>query len=61
MSETYVHISDAALVSDMTNDPIDLKRAMIERIGADAWLKVWTPSDFIDLASRAAVDRRYSG
>ena len=35
----------------------DLKKAMLERIRADAPRKVWTPSDFVDLASRDAVDK----
>ncbi len=30
---------------------------MLDRIRADAPRKVWTPSDFVDLASRDAVDK----
>lgn len=41
----------------MSNDSPDLKTAVLERIRADAPRKVWTPSDFIDLASRDAVDK----
>ena len=44
-------------VSDMKNDSPDLKKAMQERLLADALRKVWTPSDFVDLASRDAVDK----
>src|ERR1019366_3880997 len=44
-------------VSDMNRDSPDLKTAMLERIRADAPRKVWTPSDFVDLASRDAVDK----
>jgi hypothetical protein len=43
--------------SDMDSDSPDLKTAMLERIRADAPRKVWTPSDFVDLASRDAVDK----
>lgn len=35
----------------------NLKTAMLERIRADAPRKIWTPSDFVDLASRDAVDK----
>jgi len=35
----------------------DLKPAILARIHADAPRKVWTPSDFIDLASRDAIDK----
>lgn len=38
------------------NSP-DLKTAMLERIRADAPRRVWTPNDFVDLASRDAVDK----
>ncbi len=41
----------------MDSDSPDLKTAMLERIRADAPRKVWTPSDFVDLASRDAVDK----
>src|ERR1700722_16888250 len=44
-------------ISDMTSDPLDLKRAILERIRADTPRKAWTPSDFVDLASRDAVDK----
>jgi len=43
--------------SDMNSDSPDLKTAMLDRIRADAPRKVWTPSDFVDLASRDAVDK----
>jgi hypothetical protein len=52
------HLSEKRLqVSDMNHDSPDLKTAMLERIRADAPRKVWTPSDFVDLASREAVDK----
>lgn len=42
----------------MSNDSSpDLKTAMLERIRVDAPRKVWTPVDFVDLASRDAVDK----
>ncbi|MBY3495652.1 hypothetical protein HFN75_28540 [Rhizobium laguerreae] len=41
----------------MKDDSSDLKHGMLARINADALRKVWTPSDFIDLASRDAVDK----
>ena len=41
----------------MTSDSPDLKTAILERIRADAPRKVWTPTDFVDLASRDAVDK----
>lgn len=41
----------------MNSDSPDLKAAMLDRIQADAPRKVWTPSDFVDLASRDAVDK----
>jgi hypothetical protein len=41
----------------MINDSPDLKTAMLARIHADAPRKVWTPSDFVDLASRDAIDK----
>jgi hypothetical protein len=41
----------------MNSDSPDLKTAMLDRIRADAPRKVWTPSDFVDLASRDAVDK----
>ena len=43
--------------SDMNSDSPDLKTAMLGRIRADEPRKVWTPSDFVDLASRDAVDK----
>jgi hypothetical protein len=65
LSEVCIHISDRGCllsekelqVSDMNGDSPDLKTAMLERIRADAPRKVWTPSDFVDLASRDAVDK----
>ncbi len=50
LSEKSIHLSDMA-------DSPDLKTAMLKRIRADAPRKVWTPSDFVDLASRDAVDK----
>ncbi len=47
--------------SDMNTDSPDLKAAMLDRIRADAPRKVWTPSDFVDLASRTPSIRRCSG
>jgi Family of unknown function (DUF6088) len=44
------------LLSENTDSP-ELKTAMLDRIRADAPRKVWTPSDFVDLASRDAVDK----
>ena len=41
----------------MQSDSPDLKTAMLTRIRADEPRKVWTPSDFVDLASRDAVDK----
>ncbi|ARQ13492.1 hypothetical protein NXC12_PD00403 (plasmid) [Rhizobium etli] len=41
----------------METDSPDLKSVMLDRIHADPPRKVWTPSDFVDLASRDAVDK----
>jgi Family of unknown function (DUF6088) len=41
----------------MNTDSPALKTAMLDRIRSDAPRKVWTPSDFVDLASRDAVDK----
>jgi hypothetical protein len=41
----------------MNTDSPDLKTAMLDRIRGDAPRKVWTPSDFVDLASRDAIDK----
>ena len=41
----------------MNNAPSALKSAILGRIHADAPRKVWTPGDFIDLASRDAIDK----
>lgn len=41
----------------MKTEAPDLKAAIVDRIRADAPRKVWTPSDFVDLASRDAVDK----
>ncbi|NKL24822.1 DUF6088 family protein [Rhizobium leguminosarum] len=38
-------------------DSTDLKAAILQRVRSDAPRKVWTPSDFIDLASRDAIDK----
>ncbi|WP_235884808.1 DUF6088 family protein [Bradyrhizobium frederickii] len=43
--------------SDMNSHPPDLKTVMLDRIREDAPRKVWTPSDFVDLSSRDAVDK----
>jgi hypothetical protein len=51
LSEKELHFSD------MNSDPPELKTAMLDRIRTDAPRKVWTPSDFVDLASRDAVDK----
>ncbi|WP_322883563.1 DUF6088 family protein (plasmid) [Sinorhizobium medicae] len=44
-------------ISDMSANSSDLKSVMLDRIQADPPRKVWTPSDFVDLASRDAVDK----
>lgn len=41
----------------MNKDSPDLKTAILQRIRTDAPRKVWTPTDFVDLASRDAVDK----
>jgi hypothetical protein len=41
----------------MGNRSPDLKTAVLQRFHADAPRKVWTPSDFLDLGSRDAVDK----
>jgi hypothetical protein len=41
----------------MGDNPLDLKTVVLQRIQADAHRKVWTPSDFLDLGSRDAVDK----
>lgn len=41
----------------MTDTVPDLKATLLDRIRADAPRKVWTPSDFLDLGSRDAVDK----
>lgn len=41
----------------MNSDALDLKTAILKRIRADAPRKAWTPSDFVDLSSRDAVDK----
>ncbi|PLU72502.1 hypothetical protein BMJ20_06060 [Sinorhizobium medicae] len=41
----------------MSTNSSDLKSVMLDRIQADPPRKVWTPSDFVDLASRDAVDK----
>jgi hypothetical protein len=51
MSEKVIHFSD------MNDDSPDQKTAILDRIRADAPRKVWTPTDFVDLASRDAVDK----
>ena len=51
MSEKSIHISD------MDRNSPDLKPALLNRIRGAPPRKVWTPSDFLDLASRDAVDK----
>lgn len=51
MSEKSIHISD------MNKNSPDLKPAILNRIRGAPTRKVWTPSDFVDLASRDAVDK----
>ena len=41
----------------MASDSLDLKRIILERIRADTPRNVWTPSDFVHLGSRDAVDK----
>lgn len=41
----------------MAADSSDLKSVMLDRIQADPPRKVWAPTDFVDLASRDAVDK----
>jgi hypothetical protein len=41
----------------MNIDSPDLTAAILERIRADPPREVWTPTDFVDLASRDAVDK----
>lgn len=41
----------------MSDRPSDLKAAVLQRIQRDAPRKVWTPSDFLDLGSRDAIDK----
>jgi hypothetical protein len=36
---------------------LDLKRAILDRIRRDKSVRVWTPNDFLDLATRPAVDK----
>jgi hypothetical protein len=36
---------------------LDLKQAVVDRIGDETPAQVWTPVDFLDLGSRAAVDK----
>ncbi|CAN5597032.1 hypothetical protein BH09GEM1_BH09GEM1_24720 [soil metagenome] len=44
-------------ISDMPNAaPIDLKHSILKRIRIGKGM-VWTPSDFVDLASRATIDK----
>jgi len=35
----------------------DLKHAVVDRIGDGPPARVWTPVDFLDLGSRATVDK----
>jgi hypothetical protein len=41
----------------MSADASGLRAAILERIRVDKPRKVWTPTDFVDLASRDAVDK----
>ena len=41
----------------MGNDSTDLRTRLLDRVRSDAPRKVWTPSDFVDLASRDAIDK----
>lgn len=41
----------------MGDTPSDLKTAVLQRVKADAPRKIWTPSDFLDLGSRDAIDK----
>ncbi len=43
----------------MKSDSPDLKTAMLDRIRADAPHRVCAPSDFVDLASRDAIDKAF--
>ncbi|WP_245988109.1 DUF6088 family protein [Sphingobium fluviale] len=51
LSEILLHISD------MSDVPSGLKAQILDRIGRGAQGAVWTPSDFLDLAGRDAVDK----
>ncbi len=44
-------------ISDMDATPNTLKAQMLDRIGKAAPNAVWTPTDFLDLAGREAVDK----
>jgi Family of unknown function (DUF6088) len=49
-SEICIHVSDMI-------DAVDLKSRLLARIDKQGTRAVWTPSDFLDLASRDAVDK----
>lgn len=51
MSETVLHISD------MNADASSLKAQILERIATQPGNAVWTPSDFLELANRDAIDK----
>lgn len=36
---------------------LDLKSAILDRIGWDKSIAVWTPNDFLDLGARSAIDK----
>jgi hypothetical protein len=36
---------------------LDLRRGILDRIKRDKSIQVWTPNDFLDLGSRAAIDK----
>jgi hypothetical protein len=66
VSEMRLHISDTTQwtlseillhISDMNDVPSGLKAQILDRIGRGAQGAVWTPSDFLDLAGRDAVDK----
>src|SRR5690242_9838489 len=39
------------------NETVDLKTRILQRISAGAPRSVWTPADFLDLATRDAIDK----
>jgi hypothetical protein len=67
LSEKCIHISDERLGSQMPvhvrqtrarrGPTIDLKARILDRMRSDGVSRVWTPNDFLDLGSRAGVDK----